>query len=86
MVGHDAAVEAGDRTAWAGQPTSFNFNAMTNGVAAPTWARAAGYSLEQVDAFLGQLGNPIGIASYKPHHSTRGGFSAQLSRHDRHSD
>jgi len=63
-------LEAGDRTAWAGQPTSFNFNAMTNGVAAPTWARAAGYSLEQVDAFLGRLGNPTGIACYKPHHST----------------
>jgi hypothetical protein len=33
-------------------------------------ARVAGYSLEQVDAFLGRLGNPIGIASYKPFHST----------------
>jgi hypothetical protein len=33
-------------------------------------ARAAGYSLEQVDAFLGRLGNPIGIASYKPYQSS----------------
>ena len=26
--------------------------------------------MEQADKFLGQLGNPIGIASYKPFHST----------------
>ena len=32
-------------------------------------ASVAGYSLEQVDKFLGQLGNPIGIASYKPYQS-----------------
>ena len=32
--------------------------------------RVAGYSLEQVDAFLGKLGNPIGIKSYKPYQST----------------
>jgi hypothetical protein len=33
-------------------------------------ARVAGYSLAQVDAFLGKLGKPIGIKSYKPHHSS----------------
>ena len=62
--------EVGDRAAWANLPTSFNLSEMTNGVSAPTWARVAGYSLEQPDKFLGQLGNPIGIASYKPFHST----------------
>jgi hypothetical protein len=62
--------ETGDRAAWANLPTSFNLSEMTNGVSAPTWARVAGYSLEQADKFLGQLGNPIGIASYKPFHST----------------
>jgi len=31
--------------------------------AAPTWARAAGYALEQADAIVGKLGNPIGIPS-----------------------
>ena len=36
----------------------------------PTMARVAGAALEQVDAFLGQLGRPIGIKSYKPHHSS----------------
>ena len=62
--------ETGDRAAWENLPTSFNFSEMTNGISAPTWARVAGYSLEQVDKFLGQLGNPIGIASYKPFHSS----------------
>ncbi len=62
--------EVGDRTAWASLPTSFNFSDMTNGVSSPTWARVAGYSLEQADQFLGQLGHPIGIASYKPYQSS----------------
>ena len=62
--------ETGDRAAWEKLPTSFNFSEMTNGVSAPTWARVAGYSLEQADKFLGQLGNPIGIASYKPFQSS----------------
>ena len=62
--------EIGDRAAWEKLPTSFNFSEMTNGISAPTWARVAGYSLEQADKFVGQLGNPIGIASYKPFHSS----------------
>jgi hypothetical protein len=62
--------EMGDRVAWENLPTNFNFPEMTNGVSAPTWARVAGYSLEQVDRFLGRLGHPIGIASYKPFHSS----------------
>ena len=62
--------EIGDRAAWANLPTSFNFSEMTNGIASPTWARVAGYSLEQADKIVGQLGNPVGIASYKPFHST----------------
>ncbi len=62
--------QAGDRAAWENLPTSFNLPEATNGVSAPTWARIAGYSLEQADKFLGQLGNPIGIASYKPFQSS----------------
>ncbi len=58
--------EVGDRAAWANLPTSFNFSEMTNSMAAPTWARVAGYSLEQADKIVGQLGQPIGIASYRP--------------------
>ena len=62
--------EIGDRAAWEYLPTSFNFSVMTNGVSDPTWARVTGYSLEQVDKVVGQLGNPLGIASYKPFHSS----------------
>lgn len=66
-------VEAGDRKAWEKQPTSFNWAEMSKGYGANGsgfgWARIAGYSLEQVDKVLGDLGNPIGIPSYKPYQS-----------------
>ncbi len=32
--------------------------------------RVAGYVFEQVDGFLGQLGKPIGVKTYKPYHSS----------------
>jgi hypothetical protein len=68
-------IRAGDREAWQNLHTSFDYAEMlqsrtTNAPAEPTIARVAGYSLEQVDSFLGELGNPIGIASYKPCQST----------------
>ena len=74
-------INAGDRTAWANLHTSFDFNQMLQAwllqassstalAGPPTMARVAGYSLEQADAFLGKLGNPIGIACYKPYQST----------------
>lgn len=66
-------VTPGNRWAWAADRTSFNWNAMVHSFkappgseAAPGWARVAGYALSQVNAFLGKLGKPIGIASYKP--------------------
>lgn len=66
----------GDRSAWEKLPTSFNLdevmksgNDLSASAAAPTIARVAGYSLEQVDALLGKLGDPIGIASYRPPHA-----------------
>lgn len=71
-------VEPGDRAAWENLRTSFDYNQMLTsfrsnadaGLATPTMARAAGYSLEQVDSFLGELGNPIGVAAYKPFQSS----------------
>jgi hypothetical protein len=71
-------IQPGDREAWQNLPTSFNYQQMLktyhtaapDGPPEPTMARVAGYSLEQVDAFLGQLGRPIGIASYKPYQSS----------------
>ncbi|MGH8024535.1 MAG: hypothetical protein ACRED1_13185 [Limisphaerales bacterium] len=70
--------EPGDRAAWAGLHTSFDYHQLLNalqaddpnGTGLPTFARVAAYSLDQVDPFLGKLGNPIGIASYKPFQST----------------
>jgi hypothetical protein len=32
--------------------------------------RAAGYAFEQVDGFLGKLGKPVGVKTYKPFHSS----------------
>jgi hypothetical protein len=63
---------------WQGTHTSFDFDEMmkpvklANGttVEPNTMARPAGYALEQIDVFLGKLGNPVGVKSYKPYHST----------------
>ena len=77
-------VEAGKREAWQSTATSFDYNQMLKHVrpgtppaeaAAPTWARAAGYALEQADAIVGKLGNPIGIPSYRPPHALGEDFS-----------
>jgi hypothetical protein len=66
------------RAEWQGTQTSFDFDEMLepvklddgSTVTPTTIARAAGYTFEQVDRFLGKLGNPIGVKSYKPYHST----------------
>ena len=57
--------------------TSFNYDDMMkpvnlNGktVTPTTMARAAGFTMEEVDRTIGFLGNPIGIKSYKPYQST----------------
>jgi hypothetical protein len=68
--------EMGERQAWSNLPTTFTSAGLEkwhsdSGSSAPaSWASAAGYSLSEVNAVLGKLGNPIGIASYKPYHST----------------
>jgi hypothetical protein len=66
-----------DRSPWQGQNTSFDFNEMMqpvnyNGevpVKPSTLARVAGYALETADKAVTEVGNPIGIKSYKPFHS-----------------
>jgi hypothetical protein len=69
-------VDAGARAAWEKRPTSFNWTEMAKGFTAAGkgdrfgWGRVAGYSLEEVDKALGDLGNPIGIPSYKPYQSS----------------
>jgi hypothetical protein len=64
----------GDRDTWKDLLTSFNYDQMIayrdpNHAAPATIARVAGYSLDQVDPIVGQLGKPIGIESYKPYQS-----------------
>jgi hypothetical protein len=62
------------RAEWQG---SFDFNEMMqpikladgSTVTPSSMARPAGYSFELVDKFLGKLGNPVGVKSYKPYHS-----------------
>jgi hypothetical protein len=66
------------RAQWQGQGSSFDFDQMIGPVRNNdgSWAEetpialAAGYALQQVDSILGKLGNPLGIKSYKPYHST----------------
>jgi len=56
---------AGSRP-WAKQATSFRWPvARGNG-----WASAANEALHTVDGVLGELGNPVGVASYRPPHAT----------------
>ncbi len=72
------AAPAGDRKEWEQLPTSLNFDAVARGYhpagggasPTPSWATVAGVSLRQADAVVGKLGNPIGIASYKPYQSS----------------
>jgi hypothetical protein len=70
------------RAPWQGQGTSLDFEAVVapfekeDGSFAPelTVARVAGWSLEKIDPVIGQLGEPVGVKSYNPYHSTAEGF------------
>ena len=70
------------RSPWQGQGTSFNYAAMMEPIALPdcahvpptTIARAAGVAFASADRFLGKLGRPIGLKSYKPYHSAGEAF------------
>jgi len=59
-----ASAPPGDRP-WANQPTSFRWKAGQGG-----WASAASQALTSADAVLGDLGKPVGVASYRPPHAT----------------
>lgn len=67
-----------DRADWQNHEIcSFNYDEMMKPIAdksgkmviPTTIARAAGYTFETIDQFLGQLGNPVGVKTYKPFHS-----------------
>ncbi len=66
----------GNREAWSAVRTSFDYAEMEKqhtASGAPgqaNMATVASYSLAQVNAVVGKLGKPIGLASYKPYQST----------------
>jgi hypothetical protein len=68
--------EMGNREPWSSLATTFNasdlekWHANSSTTEAISFATAAGYALSQVNAVVGKLGKPIGIASYKPYQST----------------
>lgn len=67
-----------DRSQWQENKPSFNFDEMMQPVKTAegktvepvTIARAAGITFENVDKFIGKLGNPTGIKTYRPFHAT----------------
>lgn len=73
-----SSIRPGQRGPWQGQGTSFDYDEMMKAfrlpdgteIQASTIARAAGITFEKVDEFIGLLGNPIGLKSYRPHHAT----------------
>jgi hypothetical protein len=80
-------VESGDRGAWQMLPTSFNFFQMVHECCGdirssepryPLMADAAAYALRQVDRVAGELGAPIGLASYRPYQSTGEDFLPEV--------
>ena len=68
--------QPGNREAWSALHTSFDYADMEKlhtASGAPgqaNMATVASYSLSQVNAVVGKLGNPAGLASYKPYQST----------------
>jgi len=76
------AVTPRHRAPWQGQGTSLDFDAVVgpyrkdDASFAPelTVARVAGWALQKVDPVIGQLGNPVGVTSYKPYHSNGDDF------------
>ncbi len=55
------------RAPWQGQGTSFDFSQLP--ATGANFASIAGQTFSAVDKFAGQLGQPVGIKSYKPFHT-----------------
>lgn len=70
------------RAPWQGQGTSFSYDEVMKPITLQdgrqivptTMARIAGVTLKQTDRLVEQLGNPVGIRSYKPFHSAGDDF------------
>jgi hypothetical protein len=60
---------AGERP-WQGSQSNVQWNKIVaRGKGTPLYASVAGDALDQIEPFVGKLGNPIGIASYRPPHA-----------------
>ncbi|HXG80391.1 MAG TPA: hypothetical protein VNJ05_01175, partial [Sphingomicrobium sp.] len=55
---------------WAAMPTSFDWNRIAREHPGAGWGTAANAALTIVDEVLGELGKPVGVASYRPPHAT----------------
>ena len=73
----DVKISPQQRAKWQDATSSFNYDEMVkpfvrNGktITPTTLARYADVTLNQTDKLVGQLGNPIGLVSYKPYHSS----------------
>lgn len=70
-------ITAAHRAPWQGQGTSFDFDTLVTGYRGAdgtisgdlTIATPAGRTFELLDSVVSQLGKPIGIKGYRPHHS-----------------
>jgi len=66
----------GQRQAWSDLHTSFDYGQLVSNYAqshpgkTTNYAGAAGYALNQIDPIIGKIGNPLGVASYKPYNSS----------------
>jgi hypothetical protein len=60
---------AGERP-WGRLKTSFDWNGIARAHPNAGWATAADAALHIADGVVGELGNPVGVASYRPPHAT----------------
>ena len=74
---YEVKITPGMRAPWQKAGVSFNYDEMVapftkngNTITPSTMARFANETLHQTDKLVGQLGKPIGLASYKPYHSS----------------
>lgn len=82
----DRPITTADRGAWQGTGTSFDFDTLTAGHRNPdgwmnpdlTIATPAGRTFAMLGSVIGQLGEPVAIASYRPFHSTGEDFLHQF--------
>jgi hypothetical protein len=66
-------VTTAQRAPWQGQGNSFDFGKLPSAPGA-NFASVAGQTFATVDKFIGQLGRPVGLKSYKPFHTAGEAF------------